>query len=424
MADPQIVPPTPTITQPSSPSSDVAIAESIQRSFDKVMPAIKTKPTPESPPAPVATEPAPEPTPPTPKPSEPTPSPSSVPKPDDVDVPSFLEQALRSEEPPPPAAPAEEEWPEELPTFKNSDEAKARYKKWREAHKTMREELATARQTPATDPQQAQKIQILEQQNRQMQESLARFGVENSAEFQQQIIAPLTASWNEAARIVHESGGDVKALGHAMSMTGRAQFEALDDIFANLPESARSEANDALRMYRRYEDARKAYLKEAPKTFEAIQQRETERQLGEMNKQRDSMKTIFDQAAKFLRDQKLEVLMRTELPEGDWWNKQADTIMEQAKNLYLENTDMQKVAMACLLAPSAEAYRRLWLNSQKKIGQLQRVIKDRIGNEPDLSERGGPGGNLTSEEQFKADLSQPFDKVFLREFHKQQAQGR
>lgn len=420
MPDPVLVPATPTIGQPPTPNaSDSAVAESIQRNFDRLMPSKDKAP----PPAAAAPPPAapPEVTPP-PPPAEAQP-PAETPKPDEVDVPSFLADALRGDEPPKPATPSgEEEWPEELPTFKSSEEAKARYKKWREAHKAMRSELEHARQRPSSDPEQQQKLQTLEAQNRQMQETLSRFGVEHSAEFQQNIMTPLTAAWSEAARIVHESGGDVNALGKAMSLSGRAQFEALDEIFGGMPESARAEANDALRAYRRFEEARQAYLKNAPAAFEAIQKRETERQLQNMEKQREGMKGVFERAIQSLRDNKLEVLMRTELPEGEWWNKQADQIVEQARTLLLDNTDMNKVAVACLLAPAAEAYRRLWLNSQKKIGQLNRVIKERLGNEPNLSESGGPG-NVTPNEQFEADLKQPFDKVFLREFHRQQAKG-
>lgn len=344
-------------------------------------------------------------------------------------MPSFLEQALRGEEPvpsSPPAAPPEEEWPEELPTFKNSEEAKGRYKKWREAHKNLREELKTLRERPAeVDPQSRQRMEYLESQNKQMSEVLTRLGVEQSAEFQQNILAPLHASWNEAARIVKDSGGDPHALARAMSLNGRAQFEALDEIFEAIPESAAAEANEALRTYRRYEDARRQYVANAPQTLEGIRKRETEREMQSIQKQREDMKGIFENAVKRLReDAKLEVLLRTDRPEGDWWNTQGDNIVKQARDLYLENTDMNRVAMACLLAPAADTYRKLWINSQKKIGQLQKVINERIGNEPTLTESGGHHRIVPPDQQLADDLKRPFNEVFLREFHRQQGLGR
>lgn len=422
MPEPTIVPPPPTVKQgePIPSTDNSAGIESVQKIFDRVLPE-KGKPITT---IPKAEEGQPEPAtppleaPPPEKPPEPK-------KPEETDVPSFLEQALRGESAAPAAPPAEDEWPEELPTFKSSDEAKARYKKWREAHKNLREELKSVREKPADDPAARQQLEALQTQNRAMQEALSRVGVEQSIEFQQNIMRPLHASWQEAARIVQQNGADPQALAKAMSLNGRAQFEALDEILTDMPESARLQVNDALRVYRGYESARQKAIANAPQELEGIRRREAERQLNEVQKQRADMRGIFDHAVKTLRDNaKLEVLLRTDMPEGTWWNEQGDNIIKQAQELYLENTDMNRVAMACLLAPAADAYRKLWLNSQKKIGQLQKVISERLNGEPDLSESGGSGRIPPSDQQLKDDLKRPFHEIFLREFHKSQGANR
>jgi hypothetical protein len=399
-------------------------AQSIQEAFDRAVPEVK-KPsaqTPAPPEAPPQPKPAPEP------PVETPPTTEPQPRPEETDVPSFLEQALRGTEDRGQRAEVkdqkEEEWPEELPQFKTSEEAKERYRKWREAHKGLRAELEAARMRPSTDPQQAARLEMLEAQNKQYQDVMSRLGVEHSQEFQQQIMRPLYASWSEAARIVQQSGGDPQELAKAMALNGKAQFEALDNLFMEMPESAKTEAHDALRVYRRYEDARRAAIANAPQALDGIRRRESERQLGEINRQREDMKGIFENAIKTLRDGKLEVLLKTDLPEGKWWNEQGEQIVQAARNLYLENTDMNKVAIACLLAPTAEVFRNLWINSQKKIGQLQKIINERIGNEPNLSESSGANAMPQSEAQFKEDLKKPFHEIFLREFHRQQAQNR
>lgn len=429
MADPVIIPPAPTIKQGES-LSDSQAAESIQKTFERLT-AVKTEPTPRAnaeppspappvppPPAPEAEKPAPQETPPTPAPGDERPEIRD-------DVPSFLEQALRGEEPTPSAAPAEDEWPEELPTFKTPEESKARYKKWREAHKAIRDENKRLKETPPVDAEVQQRMEVLQSQNREMANALSRFGVEQSEEFRQNIMSPLYAAWGEATRIVQQNGGDPNSLAKAMTLNGKAQFEALDDIFSEMPESAKAEAHDAIRTYRRYEKARQEAVKNAPQALEGIRKREIEREMAQVNRQREDMKGIFERAAKSLReDAKLEVLLRTENPEGGWWNEQGDKIVKQARDLYLENTDMNRVAVACLLAPAAEAYRRLWLNSQKKIGQLNKALNERIGNEPNLSESSGSQTMLTSEQQLKDDLKKPFHEIFLREFHKQQGNTR
>jgi len=339
-------------------------------------------------------------------------------------MPSFLEEALKVE-PSQPKPPVDEEMPEELPTFKTPEESKQNWRRWREEYKALKGELKKARETPAQNQEQINRLAYLESQNKEMSSMLTRLGVEQSTEFQNNIIRPLYASWNEAARIVKESGADPDDLSKAMTLSGKAQFEALDALFQEMPESAKAEVHDALRTYRRFEDARRAALANAPATFEGIRKREIQRQYQELDRQREDMKGKFDQALTTLRDKmKVEIFQRTNEPEAKWWNDQGDRIIEAARSLYLENTDMERVALACLLAPSADVYRKLWMATQKRVGELQKLINERMGGEPTLSESGGDGGNLMPEQKMQDDLKRPFSEVFLREFHKAQARSR
>jgi hypothetical protein len=181
---------------------------------------------------------------------------------------------------------------------------------------------------------------------------------------------------------------------------------------------------EALRVYRRFEDARRAAIANAPRTMEAIRQRETQRQYAEATRQKSEMGTMFDNALARLRDEaKVEVFMKSADPSSQWWNEQGEQIVSQARDLFLENTSLDRVAMACLLAPAADTYRKLFLTSQKKVSELQKLIKERIGNEPVLTESPGKFG-VTPTEQMADDLKRPFNEVFLREFHKSQARNR
>ena len=422
MAEPVIVPPTPTVTQPShppppTPGDTSPGLDQMQKIFDRVLPDTR-KPTPSAT-APTAPD-APPAAPAQPAPGEQPPAAPTEQPPGELKIPSFLEEALKPEPAAaqPPIDP-EADFPDDLPP----DQKQSRIKGLREAYKRVKGELETARQRTGSDPQEKARLQFLEQQNRQMQEVLSRVGVEHSPQFQQQIIAPLTASWHEAARIVRDAGGDPQELAKAMTLQGKAQFEALDMLFAEMPESAKTEAHDALRTYRRFEEARQRAVANAPRTLEALRAQDAERQYQELGKQRQGMTEMFDQALTRLRDEaKVEVFQQTNDPETKWWNEQREQIINQGKSLFLENTDMNKVALACLLAPAADAYRKLFLKSQQKVGELNKIIKDRLGGEPTLSESGGNAGSLLPEAQMQEDLKKPFDQVFLREFHK--AQGR
>lgn len=416
MPEPTIIPPVPTVTQPSSPGDDSPGIEQVQRAFDRAYPDTRpSKAQVESPPEPAK---PPEPSPVPPPPPEETPQPK---EPDVTKIPSFLEEAFKPQPEETPAAPEPEEIPDELPP----EERKSRIKGLRDAYKNLKEEVKRLKEIPHRDPQEQARLQWLEQNNRQMAEVLSRVGVEHSAEFQQRIIAPLTQSWNEAARIVRDAGADPQELAKVMSLSGKAQFEALDELFSEMPESAKMEAHDALRTYRRFEEARQRAIADAPRTLEAIRAKEQERQYQELSKQRGEMQTMFDRALLRLRDEaKVEVFQKTSDPEAKWWNDQSERLIAQGRDLFLENTDLDRVALACLLAPAADAYRKLFLASQKKVADLQKLVDERFGNEPNLSESPGNAGAPTPDGQFKEDLKKPFADVFLREFHKSQARNR
>ena len=415
MPEPQIVPPTPTITQPPPGVDNSPGMDAVQRAFDTAYPDVQRK-TPATTSLPGAPEEPPKPA------TPPTQEPPPTSPPGEYKVPSFLEEALKGE-PGQPAAPAapepDAEFPEDLPP----EQKQSRLKGLRDAYKRVKAEADQLRAQPQRDPQEQQRMQWLEQQNRAMAEMLSRVGVEQSADFHQNIIAPLTQSWNEAARIVRDAGGDPQELAKVMSLSGKAQFEGLDLLFSEMPESAKMEAHDALRTYRRYEDARRKAVQNAPQTLEAIRNRENQRQMQELNKQRQDMGTMFERAVQRLRDEaKVEVFQKTNDPEGKWWNDQSEQLIEQGRNLFMENTDLDRVALACLLAPAADTYRKLFLTAQKKVGDLQKIINDRLGGEPNLSESAGSA--FTAESQMQDDLKKPFADVFLREFHKSQSQRR
>lgn len=436
MASPSvIVPPVPTVAQGHPltpvPGDDSPGMEQVQKAFDKAYPEIRTAPTPPksvTPPPETLPKETPEPQQPPaqePKPVEEPVPPATQPKPEESHkLPSFLEEALQVEPSKAPAqAPAEEEWPEELPAFKTTEESKARYKKWRETYNELKRENTTLKSRPAQPDN--ERVNYLETQNRQMSEALSRMGVEQNVEFQQQVMQPLYASWQEATRIVKEAGGDPVELQRAMTLSGKAQFEALDTLFSDMPESAKAEAHDALRSYRRFEEARRRAVADAPNTYKELQKRELQRQQAALTKEREGMQGLFDQALKKLRDEaKVEVFQKTGKPSDKWWDEQADQLEAAARGLFLDNTDMGRVAFACLLAPAADAYRKLFITSQKEVMRLKKVIGDRFGEEPSLSESPGSNGPMGGEAQMKEDLKRPFSEVFLREFHRAQARSR
>lgn len=420
MADPVIVPATPTVNQgetiePNPQTADKSPGlEQVQAVFDRIYPdqAAKGKESPQE------TDKIPEP-------FEP-PVPPEPPK--EQKMPSFLEEALKVERPPgavkpeSPKAPPEEEFPEE-PVFKTSEEAKTNWKKMRDAYKKAKVESETLRSRPAHDEGAQARLAQLESQNQEMGQILTRMGVETHQEFQNQIIRPMSAAWEEAARTVGQAGGDPKALSQALMLTGKEQFEALDEILENIPESAKLEAHQHISRWRRLNDQRINALRNAPKTIEALRQKDMAEQYKVFTQQREEQKALFEEALTKLRDEaKVEILMPTKEEGAQWWNEQAEGIIENARQLYMENTDMGKMAMASILAPMADAYRKLWLAERAAHEKTRGTLDSRYESEPSLSE--SAGSSRTPEGKLQSDLSRPFSDVFLEEFHRQRNRNR
>lgn len=432
MPDPVLVPPTPTVNQGDSPEVVAETVKNVQAIFDRVAPPIKGEPTPTQP-APVTPPAAPPTVPPQQPPTEPVPPvippapatpPPETPPPTQPEappkIPSFIEDALRKGEPVTPPAAPEEMFPESPPEFKTPEERNAAYRKWRGEYNNIKEEVKRLRERPAMDETTAQRLSVLETQNKEMAQMLDRAGVEAHHEFQNQILRPMHSAWNEACRIYRDVGGDPNQLARAMTLTGGQQFQALDEAFQEVPESAKAEINNALTAFRRFDEQRRAALQNAPRTAQELHKRDMQRQVALINQQKEEMKGLLSDAVRTLReDGKVEVLMRSSDPEAKWWNDQADNLEATARQLYLENTDMRKMAMACVLAPMADVYRKLWMQERMERLNADKVVKEKLASEPNLSESGGPG-----QIQPSADLSKPFNQVFLETFHRMRETGR
>ena len=343
-------------------------------------------------------------------------------------IPSFIEKALdvtpSQPESTQPAAvagqaaqpPVADEIPEEPPVAA-TEESRNNWKRFRDEYKKLKTEVSTLKNRPVLDDQTKGQLEFLQNQNKEMAAHLERMSVETHQDFQQNIIRPMHGAWMEAAKIVQEAGGNPDDLAKALTLSGKSHFEALDEIFSGLPESAKAEAQPAIAAYRRLDDRRKAAIADAPRTIQALKQQDLQRQHDFLQKQKSEMSAMFDDAVRILRDEaKVEIFQTSTDPDAKWWNDQAETLVNASKKLYLDNTDLKRTAMACLLAPAADVYRKMWMAERAARLKIDKTQRDRYGSEPTLSESGG--NSRTDTPSMEEDLKKPFSDVFLREFHR------
>ena len=419
--EPVIVPPTPTVTQ----GGDVTAL--VKGLFDKALPEIKGTPKSQTPPPSTQPKTEPQKTPPAPvepaaepkkEPPQTEPKPAEKPSKESHEIPSFLEEALKIEPVKRPTTEDPAEFSDELPV----EERRTKIKSLRDAYKKLKTEHETLLKRPTGDSE-ATTARIAQQDETIKQQSalLSRLGVEQHPDFINNVLNPLHASWNQACRIVKESGANPEDLRQAMSKTGKEQFEALDQVLESIPVSARDEVNNALRNYRHLENIRKSALSNAPKTFEALRKKDMADQYKVLETQRKEMQDLFEGAVKKLRDEAhVEVLMTSSDPDAEEWNKSAEKLIQDARSLYLENTDLEKMAMATILAPMADRYRKLWLSERAAHQKTKGLMDGKFNAEPNLSQSGGNHKSMPAD-KFKESLKRPFKDVFLDKLHEVQA---
>jgi hypothetical protein len=150
--------------------------------------------------------------------------------------------------------------------------------------------------------------------------------------------------------------------------------------------------------------------------MEHLKKQDTQRQYAFLENQKKEMTAMFDQAVARLRDEaRVEILQRSNDPEAKWWNDQADQIESVGRSVFVDNTDLNKMAYACALAPMADIYRKMWLQSREELSKRDKIISDHYASEPTISDS---GGNITGMPNMQEDLKKPFADVFLRELRK------
>jgi hypothetical protein len=343
----------------------------------------------------------------------PTPAAGTQPPPstegDDKPLPAFL---LNVDDPAaaPPAAtqqPPAEEIPVEPPESIKDEKGKANWSKLRKSYDLRGEELKTLnarleeteRRGREPNPAMQARVEQLERENRQISEVLQRTALQNHPEFVQNITAPRNQAMTEASELIKDAGGDPESFRNAMALSGKAHFDAMEEILRDLPESAKVEVGAAIREVRRLNTIEKQTLDNAQVNLTELTKRDLASQQQYLAEQQQQHKAIFTKALEHLREKDgLEVLQRTDDPKAAWWNEQGNKIQQIAEHLMFENADMGKVATACVLAASADVYRQLFRKANQRALAAEKRLKAINDASPNLRDGGSGGSDLPIDE--------------------------
>jgi hypothetical protein len=192
-------------------------------------------------------------------------------------------------------------------------------------------------------------------------------------------------------------------------MTGKAHYEAMDEILSGLPESAKGELTATMRDYTRFAKQRQNALANAPQVAEDIRRQDEQRQLQTLTQAKEQLSKKFDDVLKHTRDVVgFELLRKSDDPAHTEWNSMVDNIVDYGRGLALENQDEVKMLQASLLAPAAMTLRDLWLKAEKRASAAEKELNSLRKSEPSMSSSGAPSNGTPS----KDDLKRPFKDLF------------
>lgn len=346
---------------------------------------------------------------------EPAKSAEPIVEPQKSTLPSFLESE--------PAKPAEtvvaEEWPEELPGVEDPKQ-KANWSKFRAEHSANKKEIERLKSeyesvTKKTKDSEASLARVaeLEKQNKELSAVAERVGVESSS-YMQNLNGQIKGAYDTAAGIVKDAGGELEPLQKALRLTGKARYEALDEVYSGLPESAKSELATVIRDIGLFVKQRQSAMDNVHVTAENLKKAELIGQKKQMEQKQSETKEMLDGLITEMRDvHKLEVLQKSSNPKDKEWNDGVDQLEKNVKDFLLGNNyDERKFAAAVTLGFTVDKYRQLFRSTLERATKAEKELAQRDAAVPILEPDGGPRGAPT------ADINEDFGKAFILGLHK------
>lgn len=328
-------------------------------------------------------------------------------------IPSFLRP---TPEPAPAdsAEPAATDFPAEPPPEIKDEKAKANWRELRSKYETRGKEIEGLQsklgeiEKAGHKPDQAsiERLSQLEKQNQQLLAVTERLSIEHHPKFVNEISRPLHNTTAQAKQILKDAGGNPEELDVALGLEGKAHYDALAQLYSEIPESAKMELGSLVAAIKGYEKRKSQVLANAGEVAKNLRQQDMAAQQHNLETQQNEMLQTLQGVTQELRDvHKLEVLQRSNNPEDAWWNEQADQIEKVAEDLLVRNTDMRKFAATCLLGASADVYRNMFNKANETVIQLQKDLAAIRKSEPNLSSANGGSATASPAADAKASFT-------------------
>lgn len=250
------------------------------------------------------------------------------------------------------------------------------------------------------DPNAKARIEELERTLKAQSELVERVSLESHPEFQARYEIPRKQLLETAKTAYTDAGGNPADMEMALSLTGKARIEKLEELLAGVPSELLKRkierANDNLEGL---ETERGQVLANRSVHLKQLQEQEQANKHKFLQEHEKVTKENLGKAEELLRDtHKFEVFKATDDPNFKWWNDQRAKINEASETLMLRTSDPAELAVASKLAAACPVYRTMFLEERKERLALQKRLSEFEGSEPGVG-----GGDKKGAAQIEAE---------------------
>lgn len=287
------------------------------------------------------------------------------------------------------------------PKFKNEDERKnfttlrQKAKEYESKVSALEARIAEAEIKGKSTEALETKLKEIEAKNAELSEVVSLANVEALPEFRQKYVDGRRKLVEAAQSIISDNGGDANAIEIALSLKGKARVDALREVVDDMPGFQQGIFGQVIRELDVLDGEAAQARSKSGEYWKEYQKRQEQQQ---EEAQKDEIRRVhesYEQAKKRLSSE-LEVLRPLKKEGMEWWDKQADEILNGAKTEFTEKWTFQTAAEAAIKARACDVYRELFAKEReyadkeipardKRIAELESELKGIYAKSPSMA---------------------------------------
>lgn len=233
-------------------------------------------------------------------------------------------------------------------------------------------------------------LEKVQKENAELLEVVEKIGLERSPQFTQKFVKGRAELVTKMLAKVQEVGGDAEAFKKALTLGGKARFEAMQGALIDVPDMAQAQIAQLVGSLEGIDAERDTVLAQSKETLSAWERQQLEQAEQQRQQMGVAQRTRFTQLLDAMSGTTM-MLRRVppETPGADQWNATVDEIVKGGETLLFETTDWDQFAAASIRAKAYEKLEPMFKQTHALLAEANKRIAELTAAEPGTSNGGG-----------------------------------